>query len=609
MSKKALSVLLASTMVAGSLAGCGGKESGNGDSAEYSNKQVIIGDISETSGDVFPYWTNGGSDKSVYGMVSGLETVSVTEEGKWITNETVVESVETTDNEDGSKTWTYKIKDGLKFSDGSAITAEHYVLYFMLWGSNELQELEAGLASSTNASYLKGFEAYFKGESDTFEGVHLIDEMTFAVTVDSKWLPYYYGAALTSTNPQVMHGWLPEDVTLEETENGVKFSDNFTSQYIAETVENWRWNADVFSGPYVVDNYDQSAYAYTLKKNEHFAGTYDGTTANVETVIYKYVKSETMLDQLKTGDIDILLQCSEGSEINGGLDLVEEGGFEYCAYPRAGYGQISFKCNQGPTQFAEVRRAVAYLLNRVEFAKTFTGGHGSLVHGPYGLQQWMVEDNKDEVEALNQYSYSLESAIAELEAGGWTLDANGNPYSGEGVRYKNVDGTLMPLEINWFCSEGNPVSDLLTTMLLNNPDVAAAGMKINKTEGTFTELLTNYYDNSKENQYQMFNLATGFGNPYDQASSFEIGGGSNTCALEDQEMYDLALAMNKTEEGDDEQYSANWLAFIQHWNEELPEIPLYSNQYHDFYSSKIVGYKTDGYNVSISSAVLKINVK
>lgn len=70
----------------------------------------------------------------------------------------------------------------------------------------------------------------------------------------------------------------------------------------------------------------------------------------------------------------------------------------------------------------------------------------------------------------------------------------------------------MPLVIEWFSSENNSVSDLLVTSLQQNPDVEAAGMKINQTVGTFTDLLTYYYDNSTENPYQMFNLATGFGN-------------------------------------------------------------------------------------------------
>ena len=56
---------------------------------------------------------------------------------------------------------------------------------------------------------------------------------------------------------------------------------------------------------------------------------------------------------------------------------------------------------------------------------------------------------------------------------------------------------------------------------------------------------------------------------------------------EGQKLYDLALAMNHTEEGDDEAYAKAWFDFIADWNDELPEIPLYSNDYHDFFTSKL----------------------
>ena len=360
----------------------------------------------------------------------------------------------------------------------------------------------------------------------------------------------------------------------------------------------------------MLTSYDANGYAYTLTKNPNYPGMYDGQTANIETVIYKYVPQDTMLDQLKTGAIDILLQCADGGDIDAGLDLVDAGGFDYITFPRAGYGMLSFKCNQGPTQFAEVRHAIAYLLDRNAFAQTFTGGHGTVVNGPYGSSQWMVNEYAEEMEELNSYSYSLDSAIAELEDGGWVYNEDGSDYAGEGIRYKKLDdGTYMPLVIEWFSSENNTVSDLLVTSLQQNPDVAAAGMQINQTVGTFNDLITYYYDNSEENPYQMFNLANGFGNPYDVAYAYEPGSDANTNAIDDQKLYDLAIAMNQTAEGDDEAYGQNWLAFMKYWNEVLPEVPLYSNEYHDFFSDRVHDFDEDGYNNDVSTAILYANIE
>lgn len=644
MKKKLISLFLVGAMTAGMVAGCG--NSGNGNNAAagnnggaadtdtdnaveatetadeestfdgtYSNKQVIIGDVSETSGDITPHWANGAADYNAYKLVAlGMEPIVNDQTGKWIENPAVLEKLESVDNEDGSKTYTVTIKDGLKFSDGSPITAENYVFTSMLCASNEfLTDLEASEASSGLYQYYKGFGAYSTGESDTFEGLHLIDEKTFSVTIDSEFVPYYYGQALLSVNPESMALWVPEDVTLEETENGVKFSDNYTAEYIGDKVDEARWNYNINSGAYMLTAYDENAYTDTLTKNPNFPGNFEGQTANIETVLIKYTPQDTMMDQLKTGAVDILYQVPDGDQIEQGLDMVEEGGFDYLNYGRAGYGMISFKCNQGPTQFEEVRHAVAYLLDRVTFAQTFTGGHGLVVNGPYGSQQWMAEEYAEEIDGLNAYTYSLDSAIAELEAGGWVYNEDGSDYSGSGIRYKKLDdGTYMPLIIEWFSSENNSVSDLLVTSLQQNPDVEAAGMKINQTVGSFTDLLTNYYDNSEENSYQMFNLATGFGNPYDMAYMYEPGSGSNINAVkgeDGQKLYDLAVAMNQTEEGDDEAYAENWFNFISFWNEVLPEIPLYSNDYHDFFTSKLHDFEEDGYNWDITKAILYANME
>lgn len=628
MKKKLISLFLVGAMTVSMVAGCG-SDNGEGNNAvsegteaadageagdvAYANDQIILAVTSETSGDITPSWANGAGDYTAYKLITGTSPVEVDAAGKWVENPNVAENIEVTDNEDGSRTYTVTIKDDLKFCDGSDINADDYLLFYMLRCDEMIEDLEATNLTDSSVQYVLGYDAYLSGESDVFAGLHLIDDKTFSVTIDASMMPYYYGQALIANNPESMDLWLPEDVTLEETEDGVKFSDNFTSEYIADKVESARYNYTISAGPYMFTSYDENAYVYTVTKNPYYVGNFEGQTANIETCLVKYVEQDTMLDQLKTGAIDVLTQCADGDAIEAGLDMVEEGGYDYISFPRAGYGMISFKCNQGPTQFTEVRQAVAYLLDRVTFAQTFTGGHGTVVNGPYGTQQWMVDEFAEEVDGLNAYAYSLDTAIAVLEEGGWVYNEDGSDYAGEGIRYKKLDdGSYMPLVIEWFSSENNSVSDLLVTTLQQNPDVAAAGMQINQTVGTFTDLLTYYYDNSEENPYQMFNLANGFGNPYDVAYSYEPDSANNTNALngeDGQKLYDLALAMNQTEEGDDMAYAENWFNFVSYWNELMPEIPLYSNQYHDFFSSRVHDWNEDGYNRDETVAVLYANVE
>ena len=159
---------------------------------------------------------------------------------------------------------------------------------------------------------------------------------------------------------------------------------------------------------------------------------------------------------------------------------------------------------------------------------------------------------------------------------------------------RSDDGTLMPLEIQWMNTPDNPVSDLLNAMLV--PAVEEIGMKIVGTTVQFAELLDNYYQDVDEPSINMFNLGTGF-NPiqypeYYYHTDLETYGGTyNTNFIADEELYSLADQMAKTEPGDTESFSAKWLEFQKRWNYLLPDIPLYSDDYHIFYNERLKNYE------------------
>ncbi len=549
--------------------------------------QLIIGDTTQSNGDVQPYWTNNASDYNVYQMTFGYETIALDQKAKYNVNETAVKELAQTENADGTKTYTFTLQEDLLWSNGDPITAKDYVFGLLFWSTPVIAEdLEA--SDAYDGYRLVGYDAFAARETNVFSGVRLLGDYQFSVTVDAKYLPYYYDLSLVQFVPSYMKGWVPADIELKDDGEGAYFSENFTAEHIKETVEAYRWKNTAFSGPYAVDSYDNTTNTYVLKANKNFKGNFEGQKAQIETLIYKYVLSETVMDELSTGSIDLYAGAAEGAEINAGLDLVDGGNIAYANYPRNGYGKLVFVCNAGPTQFKEVRHAIAYLLDRNEFAKTFTGGFGTVVNGAYGTSQWMVEEAEDEVAALNAYSYSLDSAIKELVAGGWVYDENGNEYK-EGIRYKKLeDGTLMPLIIEWCSSENNSVSDLLVTMLANNPDVTNAGVKINQTVMSFNELIT-YYQGKPG--YHMFNMGVGFTPAYNQTQTYKIGGTANYNQISDQELADLAAEMVLVTPGDDESFLAKWVLFQQKWNELLPDLPLYSNLYHDFYNVKLQNYE------------------
>ena len=83
--------------------------------------QLIYGATTEIAGDFSfgrGWFTNNATDAMIVNMTEDCATVTMNKEGAYIVNPTVSESVEGVMNEDGTKTYTVKVKDGLVFNNG-----------------------------------------------------------------------------------------------------------------------------------------------------------------------------------------------------------------------------------------------------------------------------------------------------------------------------------------------------------------------------------------------------------------------------------------------------------------------------------------------------------
>lgn len=483
----------------------------------------------------------------------------------------------------------------------------------MFWSSNVIGEMGGG---NTAGQELLGWNEFATGQTDIFKGVRLLGDYEFAYTYSKEKVPYFYELPMTQSSPLKLSFWTDETVDIIDDGEGCYFTDNFTKENFEDRINQARTEVPRPStGPYYLKSYDESTKTAICEINESFKGNWEGVTPTIQRIIQKKVTEQTVLDELKTGYIDIVPQLSSGVEINAAFDLYDEGGFDYYSYPRAGYGVIRFSCDFGPTKDKEVRQAIAHLLDRNEFAKSFTGGYGSTVHGPYGEGSWFYQETKDDLlQKIDQYPYDLDKAKELLEKAGWVYDENGNEYT-SGIRYKkDENGELMPLIIEWASGENNEVSDLLVIKLLENDDLTEAGIKINQTPVAFGELLSYMYRDASQGDrygvptYHMFNLASDFPEVYDRKNDVTtddsmIRRGFNVNRIKDKELEQAALDMVYIEPGDKEAFKENFVKFIVKWNGLLPDIPLYSNVYHDFFTDRLVGYEPSVY-VGMTKALI-----
>ena len=613
--KKVLALLMAG-MLAVSAAACGqsgavtNNSSASGASSDSTAQtvvserpttptgQLVIGSTTDLEADFYDTsFNNSATNYKMYSLIHGLGAVTQTKEGDFTYNPTVVKSHEEVENADGTKTYTVTINDGLVWSDGTPITAKDYVFAVLLESSPEMASLD-GYPSQAGYSYV-GYDEFLAGETKAFAGVHLVDDMTYSVTVKAEELPYHYDILNAGLAPRPMFVIAPE-CDVEDTENGATITGDFTAELLQKTINDpttgYRYNPTVVCGPYLFESYDANSRQGTFVVNPNYAGDYRGVKPVIEKIIIKTVKSDTMMNELAAGSVDLLFQTSGADTINVGLDLVEEGKAAKNSFFRNGYGKVQFDCSQFPTDSASVRQAIAYCLDRNEFVRQYSGGYASVVNSWYGLAQWEYTESKTWLaENLNNYEKNIETAKELLAADGWNKNADGSDYSGTGTRYKEVDGELKPLVIEWANSEGNPVSELLATML---PEaMKEAGMELKPTTMDFPTLL-NAMKHKSDKVYNMYNLATGFAaasSPWYAFSSDPawMTGGFNTNYIADEQLSTIATNMKAIPFEDKEAWLESWQQLIKRWNELLPDVPLYSDEYYDFFSTKLQGWESN----------------
>ena len=631
--KKFLALLLAVVMVL-TMVACGEKKA---------DGQVVIGTSTEASGDwaysAFVRNPNA-TDKAVMTLTDDMTTIESNQHGDYVINKTVVKSYERIEEENGNVTFKFVINDGLKFNNGEAVTAENFVAWHMFLTSPAGKEM--GVVS-TIYNMLPGGLAYRNGETNVLSAVRLYDEKTFSITIAktgedgvTNYLPFYYDLTYASMQAVNLTYWFGEGWSVKDDGEGVYFVNadgkEFTAATVGDTVTAGRFATGnrVTAGPYNLVSFDESSREIVLEVNENYNGNFEGQKPGIQKLVIVKTSDDTVMDMISTGQIQIYSQIADGAQVNAVLDLIEAGTIDSSPsqYDRAGYGYFGFACDLGPAQFTEFRQAVAYLLNRVEFAQTFCQGWGSVVHGPY-CTAFTMTSKTDIDKKVNHYDYNPEKAVELLKQAGFVYNADGSDYvdgSGE-VRYAKVteeqakyyesfnkvlaDGTiLMPATLNWASSQGNSVSALLTTMLASSEATKAAGISIVKTEMDFPSLLSYMYRQETNGAvgdftvptYNMFNLATGYnGGVYDESYNWTtnpefIEQGYNVQHLYDKELDKLSMDMvYGVEPGDEATYLSLWEKYIIRWNELLPMVPLYSNVYVSVYPNTIDNYAEDSF--------------
>lgn len=531
-------------------------------------------------------------------LMEYCSTIETTSEGELVYNPMVVDGEPAIEEDEaGNHVYTYKIFDDLKWSDGSSITAKDYV-FGLLWQASNAW-IEAGASSSVGLGLL-GYHAYNEGETDVFAGVKLIDDTSFQVIIDAEELPYYWENSYTSVSPLPAAVWGPE-LTMVSDENGTKFEQSREEVLAAMTnvANTERFAPTVVCGPFTFVSYENGNA--TLKANEYFKGDLNGNKPQLQYVVLKEVPGDTDVQQVISRDIDIVPANVEGSKIEAAKASETTSLHSYMRY---GYGMISMICNWGPTADPNVRWALAYLIDRNEVLDYCLGGYGGIVHGLYGYAEWAYQEVGDELEEeLTPFGLNIDKANELLDQTEWKYEADGvTPFdpakAADATDYFRHNDKGEELIIRHMGTAGLETTDVIEIQYAANAPKAGVNFQVTKSD--FNALLDNYYYSyelaEEDKLYSTFNMGNTFAVPNDPYTaswhSDYYGTWENACQVNDPELDELIMKLRGTEPGDEDAFLDNWLAFQLRWQQLLPQIPLYSNEYFDIFDYAVKGIET-----------------
>ena len=442
------------------------------------------------------------------------------------------------------------------------------------------------------------------------------------------------------------------------------FTAELLEETILDPEEGYLTHPSVTSGPYTMLSFDGEKAEFEL--NTYYKGNSDGIQPTIPRLIYQVETNETMMEDWEKGDVELLNKTVSAETIQQGLDLIADNREERTMtnYTRSGMSFISFCCERELVSTEKMRQAIALCLDKDALVDEYVGNYGLRVDGYYGLGQWMyqlingtmpypveepqegstAEDEAYEAELQAWQELSLEDvkvydldveAAADLFAkDGWTLNQDGDPFDPEKdeIRCKYLNGELTSLELTMMVPEETHIAEVLQENFADH--LAEAGAKLTITETDSQTLLNTYY-RLTERDCDMIYLATNFDVVFDPSAHFrpeeaeeetaeeteeeaaddteeaeEDANGEpavqnvyNTTGIDDEQLYQLAVDMRRTEPGDTLTYCQKWIEFQKRFAEVMPMIPIYSNVYFDFYPRYLQNYHISE-NITWSQAIV-----
>ena len=340
---------------------------------------TIIAGLTDPSGSFTPYFQQSGYDGNVSGM---LYTPLVTVDDKGLPTPGLAEKWDVSSDQ---LTYTYHLRQGLKFSNGSPITAADVAFTWTI-----LNDPSYDGDSLVPTAGIKGAADYKAGKAKTISGIKVTDPQTISVTLEKP-----NATALTLLGSDVLSkAYYGKDYKF----GNLDYMKTLSSKPLG-------------TGPYKLDKFIPGQEVRMVANENYYLGK-----PKTEHFIYKTSQGDTW-QYLQTGEVDYATFTATQENI----DKLKSMGFvNIVPYTPSTYSYLQVNFDHPALQDKLVRQAIAYGLDRQSIYVDANGGAGQVANIPASPNSWSYTED-----GINPYKFDSNKANELLDQAGWKMGSDG----------------------------------------------------------------------------------------------------------------------------------------------------------------------------------------
>lgn len=432
-------------------------------------------------------------------------------------------------------TYTFTLKDGIKYWDGNPVKASD-----IAFAAEIVADPKYDGGGTWSGVGLQGVDDYTNGSANSISGIKVIDDKTVSFTLD---------------HPNASAIWSFNTPLLEEAYYCPDFQKGDAPKVEAKTTP-------MGTGPYKYVAFKPGTELDLVANDNYFRDK-----AKIKNVVLSVTSEGQEFQRAKAGEVDLANATADPDNV----DAAKKAGFiNTILYPFWGWGYVQFDTNSPKFSDPKVRQALAYALNRKAVADKVYGPYASVNSVPTSTTSWSYT-----TDGMNSYSYSLDKARKLLDEAGWKLNANGK---------REKDGKVFTIDFS--CTSGNAVTDVMAPLM--KEDYAKLGIDVTIENIDWTTLSQKISKGALDATF----LAYGYTSPDpDVSSSFKTGVSGNYYKYSDKTLDNYFDQELKATSNDARKPIFKKL--YQQFNKTLPVMPIYQRDDCWVYNSRLQGIDTD----------------